>query len=143
MEREDAPDYGKPSSPDRIQFNMRLTEHERDFIREQAERLHMTMSEYVIKCSVYDVQAARSGAGEPSVPLMEMWEDAWAQMREASMALSDLREQSAYLARDTRSALARGLSRRLAAMCDAVEADMSSALASLGTALGEARKRRP
>ncbi len=127
----------------RNRMDLRVTTSERDFIREQAERLHMTMSEYVIKCSVYDVQAARSGARDPSAPLVEMWEDAWAQMREASMALSDLREQSAYLARDTRSALARGLSRRLAAMCDAVEGDMASALASLGTALGEARKRRP
>lgn len=124
----------------RNRMDLRVTTSERDFIREQAERLHMTMSEYILKCSVYDVQAARSGAGEPSVLLMEMWEDAWAQMREASMALSDLREQSAYLARDTRSALARGLSRRLAVMCDAVEADMSSALASLGMALGDARK---
>lgn len=135
-------DDGDAERAIRRRVEVRITKHEQEFIREQAERLHMTMSEYILKCSVYDVQAARSGAGEPSVPLMEMWEDAWAQMREASMALSDLREQSAYLARDTRSALARGLSRRLAAMCDAVEGDMASALASLGTALGEARKRR-
>lgn len=134
-------DDGDAERAIRRRVEVRLTKHEQEFIREQAERLHMTMSEYILKCSVYDVQAARSGAGEPSVPLMEMWEDAWAQMREASMALSDLREQSAYLARDTRSALARGLSRRLAAMCDAVEADMSSALASLGMALGDAKKR--
>lgn len=136
-------DDGDAERAIRRRVEVRLTKHEQEFIREQAERLHMTMSEYILKCSVYDVQAARSGARDPSAPLVEMWEDAWAQMREASMALSDLREQSAYLARDTRSALARGLSRRLAAMCDAVEGDMASALASLGTALGEARKRRP
>lgn len=136
-------DDGDAERAIRRRVEVRLTKHEQEFIREQAERLHMTMSEYILKCSVYDVQAARSGARDPSAPLVEMWEDAWAQMREASMALSDLREQSAYLARDTRSALARGLSRRLAAMCDAVEGDMASALASIGTALGEARKRRP
>lgn len=136
-------DDGDAERAIRRRVEVRLTKHEQEFIREQAERLHMTMSEYILKCSVYDAQAARSGARDPSAPLVEKWEDAWAQMREASMALSDLREQSAYLARDTRSALARGLSRRLAAMCDAVEGDMASALASLGTALGEARKRRP
>lgn len=136
-------DDGDAERAIRRRVEVRLTKHEQEFIREQAERLHMTMSEYILKCSVYDARAARSGARDPSAPLVEMWEDAWAQMREASMALSDLREQSAYLARDTRSALARGLSRRLAAMCDAVEGDMASALASLGTALGEARKRRP
>lgn len=134
-------DDGDAERAIRRRVEVRLTKHEQEFIREQAERLHMTMSEYILKCSVYDVQAARSGARDPSVPLMEVWGDAWAQMREASMALSDLREQSAYLARDTRSALARGLSRRLAAMCDAVEADMSSALTSLGMAFGDARKR--
>lgn len=136
-------DDGDAERAIRRRVEVRLTKQEQEFIREQAERLHMTMSEYILKCSVYDVQAARSGARDPSAPLVEMREDAWAQMREASMVLSDLREQSAYLARDTRSALARGLSRRLAAMCDAVEGDMASALASLGTALGEARKRRP
>lgn len=142
MEREDAPVCGKPGSPDRIQINMRLTAYERDFIREQSSRLHMTMSEYVIKRSVYDVQSTGEGTTDTEVPLLESLNRIWDQLREASITLSDLRDQAAYLSRDTRSALARSLSGRMLDMCDVVEKDMVTVLAALGKVLGDFKKRR-
>ena len=141
MEREDAPVCGKPGSPDRIQINMRLTAYERDFIRKQSSRLHMTMSEYVIKRSVYDALSTEEGSPDSEVSLLDSLNGVWDQLREASIALSDLRDQAAYLSRDTRSALARSLSSRMLRMCDVVERDMTSALASLGEALGSSRRR--
>lgn len=142
MEKEDAPVCGKPGSPDRIQINMRLTAYERDFIREQSSRLHMKMSEYVIKRSVYDAQSTEEGSPDTEVLLLDSLNGVWDQLREASIALSDLRDQAAYLSRDTRSALARSLSGRMLDMCDVVERDMVTVLAALGKVLGDSRKRR-
>lgn len=142
MEKEDAPVCGKPGSSDRIQINMRLAAYERDFIREQSSRLHMTMSEYVIKRSVYDAQSTEEGASDTGVSLLDSLNGVWDQLREASIALSDLRDQAAYLSRDTRSALARSLSGRMLDMCDVVEKDMVAVLAALGKVLGDSRKRR-
>ncbi len=142
MGKEDAPNREKPSPSGRVQINMRLTEFERDFIRERSASLHMTMSEYVIKRSVYDAQGAAGESPDSSEPLLDSMSAAWDQLRSSSAALSELRDHAAYISRDTRSALARGLSRRMLDMCDVVERDMVSALAALGEALGESRKRR-
>lgn len=126
----------------RNRMDLRVTTSERDFIREQSSRLHMTMSEYVIKRSVYDAQSTEEGTPDTEVSLLESLNGIWDQLREASIALSDLRDQAAYLARDTRSALARSLSGRMLDMCDAVEKDMVAVLAALGKVLGDSRKRR-
>lgn len=120
---------GKPT---RRRVEIRLTEWEQAFLRDQSARLNMTMSQYILKRSVYDVQRSGAGGGDSSVPLMETWGAVWDELRRASTTLSDLRDQAAYLARDTRSAMAHGLSVRLMDMCDVVERDMVSALASLG-----------
>lgn len=126
----------------RNRMDLRVTTNERDFIREQSSRLHMTMSEYVIKRSVYDAQSAGEGSTDAEVLLLDSLNGVWDQLREASIALSDLRDQAAYLSRDTRSALARSLSCRMLDMCDVVEKDMVTVLAALGKVLGESRKRR-
>ena len=76
------------------------------------------------------------------MPLLDSLNGVWDQLREASIALSDLRDQAAYLSRDTRSALARSLSGRMLDMCDVVEKDMVTVLAALGKVLGDSRKRR-
>ena len=126
----------------RNRMDLRVTTSERDFIREQSSRLHMTMSEYVIKRSVYDAQSTEEGSPDTEVPLLDSLNGVWDQLREASIALSDLRDQAAYLSRDTRSALARSLSGRMLDMCDVVEKDMVTVLAALGKVLGDSRKRR-
>lgn len=126
----------------RNRMDLRVTTSERDFIREQSSRLHMTMSEYVIKRSVYDAQSTEEGTPDTEVSLLESLNGIWDQFREASIALSDLRDQAAYLSRDTRSALARSLSGQMLDMCDAVEKDMVTVLAALGKVLGDSRKRR-
>lgn len=142
MGKEDAPNREKPSPSGRVQINMRLTEFERDFIRERSESLHMTMSEYVIKRSVYDAQGAAGESPDSSEPLLDSMSAAWDQLRSSSAALSELRDHAAYISRDTRSALARGLSRRMLDMCDAIERDMVPALSAVGDAFGSARPRR-
>lgn len=128
-------------TPMRRRVEVRLTEGEQTFLRDQSARLNMTMSQYILKCSVYDVQSAAGDASGSAVPLLDSLNGVWDQLREASIALSDLRDQAAYLSRDTRSALARSLSSRMLRMCDVVERDMTSALASLGEALGSSRRR--
>lgn len=128
--------------PIRRRVEVRLTEGEQTFLRDQSARLNMTMSQYILKCSVYDVQSAVGDARGSAVPLLDSLNGVWDQLREASIALSDLRDQAAYLSRDTRSALARSLSGRMLDMCDVVEKDMVAVLAALGKVLGDSRKRR-
>ena len=125
------------AKPDRIQINMRLTESERDWIRSEASRLEMTMSDYILKCAVYDRRDGGAEAPDPAA-LVPVWDE----LRAACGELATLREQAAYIRRDTRSFFARELSRRLMAMCDAVEREMVAALSAVGSAIGSARPRR-
>lgn len=127
--------------PIRRRVEVRLTEGEQTFLRDQSARLKMTMSQYILKCSVYDVQSPEGDARGSAVPLLDSLNGVWDQLREASIALSDLRDQAAYLSKDTRSALARSLSGRMLDMCDVVERDMTSAVASIGEALGTSMRR--
>lgn len=129
-------------TPMRRRVEVRLTEWEQAFLRDQSAKLNMTMSQYILKCSVYDVQSAVGGDRGSAVSLLDSLNGIWDQLREASIALSDLRDQAAYLSRDTRSALARSLSGRMLDMCDVVEKDMVTVLAALGKVLGDSRKRR-
>ena len=64
MSRELEDAAGGARKPERIQINIRLTESEREWIRSEASRLEMTMSDYILKCAVYD----RMGAGDAWSP---------------------------------------------------------------------------
>lgn len=123
--------------PIRRRVEVRLTEYEQEFIRSEASRLDMTMSDYILKCAVYDRRGAGADAPDPA-QLVPVWDE----LRGACGELAALREQAAYIRRDTRSFFARELSRRLMAMCDAVEGHMVSALSAVGSAIGATRPRR-
>lgn len=126
---------GSPVVRNRI--DLRVTSDERDWIRSEASRLEMTMSDYILKCSVYDRRDGGAEAPDPAA-LVPVWDE----LRAACGELATLREQAAYIRRDTRSFFARELSRRLMAMCDAVEREMVAALSAVGSAIGSARPRR-
>lgn len=123
--------------PVRRRVEVRLTEYEQEYIRSEASRLEMTMSDYILKCAVYDRRDGGAEAPDPA-SLVPVWDE----LRAACGELATLREQAAYIRRDTRSFFARELSRRLMAMCDAVEREMVAALSAVGSAIGSARPRR-
>lgn len=142
----------------RRQINLRLSENEEMRIRAAASKLGMTVTEYILQCSVYsreDECLSTEGGNTNSgvvpegcssvAPLRiggippishELLREYYKELRNQSVELSRLRDAAAMVGRQTRSLAHQDLCRRLICMCDRIEPAMLDALRSVASLVG-------